>query len=160
LMHVIAGKAVAFQEALEPAFKTYAQQIVKNARALAKTLQDHNVTVTSGGTDCHLILVDLRSLGLTGNDACLTLEKAGITCNKNNVPFDPLPPQQTSGIRLGSPALTTRGMKETEFQRIGELIVQVLKAQATDKEAMVIEEVKTHVRQLCQQFPLYPELTA
>ncbi len=157
LMHVIAAKAVAFGEALQPDFKIYAQQVIKNAQSLGKILNDQGIHITTQGTDCHLLLVDLRSLGVSGKQASVALEEAGITCNKNSVPFDPAPPQETSGIRLGSPALTTRGMKETEFQQIGEMIVKVLKAPAEDKASEVIEDVKAQTQDLCRRFPLYKD---
>ena len=158
LMHVIAGKAVAFKEALQDDFKTYAHQIVKNAQALAETLLSQGIPLVAGGTDCHLLLLDLRPLALSGKETCQALEKAGITCNKNSVPFDPLPPQQTSGIRLGTPAMTTRGLKEKEFHLIGELIAQGLKALSQRKEEGVFKEISAQVQRLCEAFPLYPEL--
>lgn len=158
LMHVIAAKAVAFKEALQDDFKLYAQQVIKNAKALGEVIQHHGIPLISGGTDCHLILVDLRSLGISGKDTCDTLEQAGLTCNKNSVPFDPSPPMKTSGIRLGSPALTTRGLKEEEFQLIGEMVVNLLKALAGGDASSVVNQVKQQVKSLCDQFPLYPEL--
>ncbi|GAO98878.1 serine hydroxymethyltransferase [Caedimonas varicaedens] len=160
LMHVIAGKAVAFKEALQEDFKLYAQQIIKNAKTLGDVIQNEGISLVSGGTDCHLLLVDLRSLGISGKEASDTLEQAGITCNKNSIPFDPLPPMKTSGIRLGSPAMTTRGLKEQEFQLIGEMIVRVLKSLAEGNAAPVVTEVRQKVNRLCDQFPLYPELAA
>ena len=152
LMHVIAAKAVAFKEALEPAFKEYSIQVIKNAQALAKKLMELDYNLTSNGTDTHVMLIDLRNKGLTGKKAERALEQAGITVNKNMVPFDDQSPFITSGIRIGTPALTTRGMKETEMKIIGELIDQVLKD--NDNES-VIEKVRSRVFELCQQFPLY-----
>jgi glycine hydroxymethyltransferase len=152
LMHVIAAKAVAFKEALEPAFKAYSIQVIKNAQALAKKLMELDYNLTSNGTDTHVMLIDLRNKGLTGKKAEKALEEAGITVNKNMVPFDDQSPFITSGIRIGTPALTTRGMKETEMKIIGELINQVLKD--IDNES-VIEKVRSEVYELCQQFPLY-----
>jgi glycine hydroxymethyltransferase len=128
LMHVIAAKAVAFGEALQPDFKLYIQQVVNNARALADTLKGHGFDIVSGGTDNHLVLVDLRPKGLTGRVAEIALERASITCNKNGVPFDPEKPMITSGIRLGTPAATTRGFGVNEFQKVGDLIAEVLDA--------------------------------
>ncbi len=154
LMHVIAAKAVAFQEALRPEFKIYAQQVIDNAQALAKVLVENGLQVISGGTDCHLILVDLRSFNINGADACNALERAGITCNKNGIPNDPLPPAKTSGIRLGTPACTTRGMKTAEFNRIGQLIVEVLKSQSSDVSKHTEQKIRYEVRQLCELFPL------
>ena len=155
LMHVIAAKAVAFGEALRPEFKQYAQQVIKNAQILGETLRQQGINITTQGTDCHLILVDLRSLGVSGKLASETLEQAGITCNKNSVPFDQRSPQETSGIRLGSPALTTRGMKEPEFQHIGEMIAQILKELSVNEKSNKVLEVKRQVQDLCRRFPLY-----
>ena len=135
LMHVIAAKAVAFAEALRPEFKHYAQQIICNAQMLSATLQSHDIPIVTQGTDCHLVLVDLRSLGISGKFASETLEQAGITCNKNSVPFDQASPQETSGIRLGAPALTTRGLKESEFQQIGGKIARILTAASSKKSS-------------------------
>lgn len=157
LMHIIAAKAVAFKEALLPGFKQYAEQVVKNAQALVKSLKEQGFNITTGGTDCHLLLVDLQSQKLTGQEACDTLEHAGITCNKNGVPFDPLPPLKTSGIRLGSPALTTRGMKETEFEEIGFMIAEFLKSLHHGNVSSTQEKVRQKVAQLCQSFPLYKD---
>jgi glycine hydroxymethyltransferase len=158
LMHVIAAKAVAFKEALQDDFKQYAGQVVKNSKALAEILHNQGISLLSGGTDCHLILVDLRPLGISGKEASDTLEHAGITCNKNSIPLDPLPPLKTSGIRLGTPAMTTRGLKENEFQRIAEIIAEVLKALSKGDATLAIEEAKKQVKDLCDRFPLYPEL--
>ncbi|MBN1646268.1 serine hydroxymethyltransferase [Candidatus Woesearchaeota archaeon] len=150
------AKAVAFNEALQPEFKTYAGQIVKNAVALAKTLKSGGLRLVSGGTDTHLLLVDLSGLGITGKDAELALDKAGIYVNKNTIPFDKESPFVTSGIRLGTPALTTRGMKEPEMKIIGDLIVRMVNN--TDDER-IISEVKSKVMELCSKFPLYKELS-
>jgi glycine hydroxymethyltransferase len=125
-MHVIAAKAVAFGEALQPDFKSYASAVVANARALAARLKERGADLVAGGTDTHLALVDLRPLGITGKDADESLERAGITCNKNGIPFDPLPPMKTSGIRVGSPAGTTRGFGEAEFREVADMVADVL----------------------------------
>ena len=158
LMHVIAAKAVAFGEALEPDYKLYIQQVVNNARALADTLQGHGFDIVSGGTENHLVLVDLRPKGLTGDISEAALERANITCNKNGVPFDPEKPMVTSGVRLGTPAGTTRGFGVAEFRRIGDLIAEVLDAIAVadGNEAPEAESrVKQQVKALCAQFPIY-----
>ncbi len=152
LMHVIAAKAVAFKEALEPAFKAYSAQVIANAKALASALMERGYHIVSGGTDTHLLLVDLRNKGLTGRDAERALEQAGITVNKNMVPFDEQSPFVTSGIRLGSPALTTRGMKEAEMVCIAELIDRVLSHMGDEQ---VSGQVRGAVRELCARFPLY-----
>ena len=156
LMHVIAAKAVAFGEALEPGFKTYAKAVIKNAQVLASRLKERGADLISGGTDTHLALVDLRPLGITGKDADEALERAGITCNKNGVPFDPLPPMQTSGIRVGSPAGTTRGFGEPEFRDIADMVADVLEGvKAGDRT--VEQVVNVRVRALCARFPIYQE---
>jgi len=152
LMHVIAAKAVAFKEALKPEFKDYSIQVIKNAQSLAKKLMELDYNLTSKGTDTHLMLIDLRNKGLTGKKAETALEEAGITVNKNMVPFDDQSPFTTSGIRIGTPALTTRGMKETEMEMIGDLINQVLKNIGNDS---VYEKVRSSIYELCQRFPLY-----
>jgi glycine hydroxymethyltransferase len=160
LMHVIAAKAVAFGEALRPEFKTYAANVLKNAQALAKTLVDGGLKIVSGGTDCHLMLVDLTPMKVTGKAAEISLDHAGITCNKNSIPNDPEKPMVTSGIRLGTPAGTTRGFGEAEFQQVGKLILEVLAGLAqnpTDNSA-VEKSVKQRVKALCDSFPIYPEL--
>jgi len=154
LMHVIAAKAVAFGEALEPGFKTYAQAVIRNAQTLAGRLKERGADLVAGGTDTHLALVDLRPLGITGKDADEALERAGITCNKNGVPFDPLPPMQTSGIRVGSPAGTTRGFGEAEFAEIGDMVADVLAGVAKGDPAME-RDVNARVRALCARFPIY-----
>jgi len=159
LMHVIAAKAVALGEALQPGFAVYARAVVENAQTLAATLKASGLAIVSGGTDTHLLLVDLRPLGLTGRDAEQALDRAGITCNKNGIPFDPQKPTVTSGIRLGSPAATTRGFGVVEFRRVGEWIAEVLHGLARDpgdngnSEALVRDEVAA----LCARFPIYPE---
>jgi glycine hydroxymethyltransferase len=159
LMHVIAAKAVAFGEALQPSFAAYARAVVENAQTLAQTLAAAGLAIVSGGTDTHLLLVDLRPLGLTGRDAEQALERAGITCNKNGIPFDPQKPTVTSGIRLGSPAATTRGFGIAEFRQVGEWIVEVLRGLAKDPggDAAVEARVRQAVAALCARFPIYPD---
>ncbi|MCP4934601.1 MAG: serine hydroxymethyltransferase [bacterium] len=162
LMHVIAGKAVAFGEALTPAFKTYAQGVKDNARVLGETLVAGGLDLVSGGTDTHVILVDLRPKCLTGKAAELALGRANITCNKNGVPFDPEKPMVTSGIRLGSPAATTRGFGIDEFKQVGDLILEVLDGRKTngkDGNGEVEEVVKAKAKTLCGHFPIYSELS-
>jgi glycine hydroxymethyltransferase len=154
LMHVIAAKAVALKEALSPGFKSYQQQIVKNARALAQALMSQGFRLTSGGTDNHLMLVDLRKSELTGKVAQEALDKARITVNKNAVPFDTRSPFVTSGIRLGTPAVTTRGMKEKEMEQIGDFIVRAL-SHVADEQAL--QTVAGKVGELCRKFPVYPK---
>jgi glycine hydroxymethyltransferase len=154
LMHVIAAKAVALKEALRPEFKSYQQQIIKNARALAQALMFHGFRLTSGGTDNHLMLVDLRKSELTGKVAQETLDRARITVNKNAVPFDTRSPFVTSGIRIGTPAVTTRGMKEKEMEQIGDFIVRALK-HPTDEQ--VLRTIAGEVGELCRKFPVYPQ---
>ena len=159
LMHVIAAKAVAFGEALRPDFKTYAAATVENAKVLAATLNERGANLVSGGTDTHLALVDLTPLGITGRDADEALERAAITCNKNGIPNDPLPPIKTSGIRVGSPAGTTRGFGPAEFREIGHMIADVLEGlrqKGEHGDQAVEAEVKTRVRTLCERFPIYP----
>ncbi len=157
LMHDIAGKAVAFGEALRPEFKAYSEMVVNNARALVETLIMRGVAIVSGGTDTHVVLVDLRPKGLTGNVTEVSLENAGITCNKNGIPFDPQPPTITSGVRLGTPAGTTRGFGPEEFIKIGHLIGDVLDglAKNPDDNSAVEQRVRAEVRTLCQAFPIY-----
>ncbi len=157
LMHVIAAKAVCLAEALKPEFKDYQKQIVANAAALAARLAEDGLRIVSGGTDTHLMLVDLRPVELTGKVAEKRLEDAGITVNKNTIPFDPQKPFVTSGIRIGTPALTTRGMKEPEMEAIGDMIARVLKDIEND---VVVAEVREEVRELCERFPLYAEMKA
>ncbi|WP_436641003.1 serine hydroxymethyltransferase [Microbaculum sp. FT89] len=161
LMHVIAAKAVAFGEALKPEFKVYAQNVVDNAKALADHLKGAGLDIVSGGTDTHLMLVDLRPKGLTGKVAEESLGRAHITCNKNGIPFDPEKPMITSGVRLGSPAGTTRGFGVAEFRDIGAMIVDVLeglrKANAEDGNAAVEEAVRACALDLCRRFPIYED---
>jgi glycine hydroxymethyltransferase len=157
LMHVIAAKAVAFGEALKPDFKTYAQAVVDNARVLAETLCDSGVAIVSGGTDTHLMLVDLRPKNATGRATEASLERAFITCNKNGVPFDPAPFTVTSGVRLGSPAATTRGFGQAEFRKVGALIAKVVDGLATngDDNGVVEAQVREEVLDLTGHFPIY-----
>ena len=158
LMHVIAAKAVAFGEALRPDFRAYAAAVVENAKVLAATLAERGAAIVSGGTDTHLALVDLTPLGVTGRDADEALERAGITCNKNGIPNDPLPPVKTSGIRVGSPAGTTRGFGTAEFREIGNMVADVLDGLARNGEAgdaQVEANVRERVRALCARFPIY-----
>lgn len=155
LMHVIAGKAAALGEALTEDFHSYAVQIKKNASALAGRLMKNGLRIVSGGTDTHVMLVDVKALGITGKIAQNVLDQVGITCNKNTIPFETLSPFVTSGIRLGSPALTTRGLKEKDFEEIGDIISAVLKD--PDSEA-VRAQAAERVAVLCRSYPLYPEL--
>ncbi len=158
LMHVIAAKAVAFGEALRPSFKLYAKNVVENAKALAETLKGRGLDIVSGGTDTHLMLVDLRKKRLTGKVAEAALGRAHITCNKNGIPFDPEKPTVTSGVRLGTPAGTTRGFGVAEFQHIGELIAEVLDALAhknADEDAQAEASVREKVKHLVRRFPIY-----
>ena len=156
LMHVIAAKAVAFGEALRPEFKAYARQVIDNARALADSLQEAGFRIVSNGTDSHLMLVDLTPKGVSGADAEIALERAGITTNKNGIPFDPLPPVQTSGIRVGTPAGTTRGFGEAEFRQVGRWIGEVLDGVATGGDNSAVEaRVRGEVLALTKRFPIY-----
>ncbi|MBD7968991.1 serine hydroxymethyltransferase [Paenibacillus sp. Sa2BVA9] len=155
LMHVIAAKAVALGEALQPSFKTYAQNVVKNAQVLAETLIAEGLNVVSGGTDNHLMLIDTRSVNITGKEAEHVLDSIGITVNKNAIPFDPTSPFVTSGIRIGTPAATSRGMDEAAMVEIGKIIAKTLK---NTKDAAVLEEAKRQVTELTDKFPLYPDL--
>ncbi|HVZ41813.1 MAG TPA: serine hydroxymethyltransferase [Candidatus Kapabacteria bacterium] len=157
LMHVIAAKAVAFGEALTDEFRTYTGQVIRNAQALAAALMNRGYNVISGGTDNHLLLVDLRNRDITGKAAEHALDAAGITCNKNAVPFDDKSPLITSGIRLGAPAMTTRGMMEPEMERIAGLIDRVL---SNSTDAAILTSVKNEVQEFCSGFPLYPEILA
>jgi len=161
LMHVIAAKAAAFGEALKPNFKEYVLQIINNAKALANELENQGVKIVSGGTDSHVILCDLRPLNITGKISEESLDRAGITCNKNAVPYDTQKPFITSGLRIGTPAVTTRGFKEKEMLKIGQLIGKVLKSIAKNPDglASVEEEVKKEVITLCKEFPLYSSLS-
>jgi len=152
LMHVIAAKAVAFKEALAPEWKAYQRQIVANAAALAKALQGEGWRLVSGGTDNHLMLVDVFAKGITGKVAEKALDKAGITANKNTIPFDTNSPMVASGIRLGTPAITTRGMKESDMAEVAKLVSRALHAVENETE---LAEVKREVRKVCERFPLY-----
>ena len=159
LVHVIAAKAVAFGEALRPEFKVYARSVVENAKALAASLEEHGLNIVSGGTDNHLMLVDLSPKEVTGKAAEVGLDRAFLTCNKNAVPFDPLPPTKTSGIRLGTPAGTTRGFGPAEFRKVGGLIAEVLEGMRRNGDlgdAQVEESVRRRVSELCEAFPVYP----
>jgi glycine hydroxymethyltransferase len=158
LMHVIAAKAVAFGEALRPEFRSYSEQVVKNAQVLAETLMKGGLDIVTGGTDTHLMLVDLRPKGVKGNDTETALGRANITCNKNGIPFDPEKPMVTSGVRLGTPAGTTRGFGAAEFAQIGELIVEVvdgLAANGADGNSAVEAAVRAKVKALCAAYPIY-----
>ena len=161
LMHVIAAKAAAFGEALKPAFKIYIKQVILNAKALATELEKQGVSIVSGGTDSHVILCDLRPINLTGKISEESLDRAGITCNKNVVPFDKEKPFITSGLRIGTPAVTSRGFKEKEMLKIGQLIGKILKGISKDSENLSIieEEVKKEVISMCRDFPLYSSLS-
>jgi glycine hydroxymethyltransferase len=157
LMHVIAAKAVCFGEALRPEFKQYQLQVIANARRLAKSLTDRGLRIVAGGTDCHLFSVDLRPKGATGKEAEAALDKAGITVNKNAIPYDPQKPFIASGVRIGTPAVTTRGMKEAEMDQIASLIDEALTARADDA---ALKRVKEATTALCRRFPIYPGLMA
>ena len=156
-MHVICAKAVAFGEALQPEFKNYIQSVVDNSKVLSEVMLERGLEVVSGGTDTHLVLVDLRPKNLTGKAAEHSLENAGITCNKNGVPFDPESPFVTSGIRLGTPAGTSRGFGKDEFRIVGNLIGDVLDGLSSnpDDNSKVEQEVKSKVKALCGKFPIY-----
>ncbi len=155
LMHIIAAKAVCFGEALKPEFKTYQKQVKANAKMLAKTLQDKGYQIVAGGTDCHLLCVDLRSKNITGREAEIALDKAGITCNKNTIPYDPQKPMITSGIRLGTPAVTTRGMKEKEMITIADFIDEVINNHTNEEK---LKEISLKVEKFLSAYPLYKEL--
>jgi glycine hydroxymethyltransferase len=155
LMHVIAGKAVCFKEALSPEFRAYQQQIVANASRMAKTIADAGFRIVSGGTDNHMMLVDVFSRGLTGKVAEAALGRAGITVNKNAIPFDQNPPMTASGVRIGTPAVTTRGMREPEMETIARMITRTL---AAPDDAAVAASVKAEVEALCREFPLAADL--
>jgi glycine hydroxymethyltransferase len=152
LVHVIAAKAVAFKEALTEEFRLYQKQVVLNAKKLSDELTNRGFQIISGGTDNHLMLVDLTNKGITGNDAEKALDKAGIVVNKNAIPFDTLPPTITSGIRLGTPCVTTRGMKEAEMAEIADIIERVLN---NSKDEQEIERLSRRVNELCNRFPIY-----
>jgi glycine hydroxymethyltransferase len=151
LMHTIAAKAVALRQAMQPDFQEHARQVVENASVLSGTLQEKGLRIVSGGTDTHLLMVDMRSAGLTGEQAEQALERAGIATNKNMIPFDPAPPRVTSGVRLGTPAATTRGMGRDEMRQIAGWISRVLRA-PTDREVQA--SVREEVRALCMRFPI------
>jgi len=153
LMHAVAAKAVCFKEALSPSFKEYQKQVVKNARKLAGELQTLGYRIVAGGTDCHLLSVDLRAKGVTGKDAEIALDKAGITVNKNTIPFDPQSPMVTSGIRIGTPAITTRGFKEREMAAVATFIDEAIKNKDSDK---ALKGIAGQVKGLCAKFPMYP----
>jgi glycine hydroxymethyltransferase len=157
-MHVIAAKAAAFGEALQPAFKLYAKNVVENAKTLAESMKSSGFDIVSGGTDTHLMLVDLRPKRLTGKVAEAALGRAHITCNKNGVPFDPEKPTVTSGIRLGTPACTTRGFGISEFRQVGELIAEVLgvlSQKGAEEDSLVETAVRARVQALVERFPIY-----
>lgn len=154
LMHAIAAKAICLKEAMQPGFKEYQRQIIKNARTLAAVLQEGGLRLVTGGTDNHLVLVDLTPAGITGQECEALLEQIGVTCNKNQIPFDPLPPTKTSGIRLGVPALTSRGMKETEMEEVARIISEAIAARGDDSG---LEGLRGRVASLCAAFPLYGE---
>ena len=157
LMHAIAGKAVGFKEALEPEFKTYIQSVIDNAIRLGEVLKERGLDLVSDGTDTHLVLVDLRPKGLTGNISEVSLEAAGITCNKNGVPFDPEKPMVTSGVRLGTPAGTTRGFGLSEFEQVGHIIGDVLDGLASNKSdnSVAEKQARAQILDLCKRFPIY-----
>ena len=158
LMHVLAAKAVAFGEALRPDFADYAARVVANARALAEALMKGGIDIVTGGTDTHLMLVDLRPKGVTGKDAEAALGRAHITCNKNGIPFDPAPPTVTSGVRLGTPAGTTRGFGVAEFRQIGDMIVEVLDVlsqKGVEEDSLIEASVRERVKALVTRFPIY-----
>jgi glycine hydroxymethyltransferase len=154
LVHIMAAKAVCFREAMQPTFKDYARQVVANAKVLAKSLQDEGYRIISGGTDTHLMLVDVFSKGILGSEAEKALGEAGITVNKNAIPFDTNPPMKPSGIRVGTPAMTTRGMREAEMTQIGRWIADALNNRA---DAEALKKIRREVFNLCEQFPLYAE---
>lgn len=155
LMHIIAAKAVCFGEALKPEFKIYQKQVKANAKILAKTLQEKGYQIVAGGTDCHLLCVDLRSKNITGKEAEIALDKAGITCNKNTIPYDPQKPMITSGIRLGTPAVTTRGMKEDAMLQIAQFIDEVINNHTNEEK---LKEISLKVEKFLSAYPLYKEL--
>lgn len=155
LMHVIAAKAVCFKEAMMPEFQSYQEQVINNAKALAEALKQNGFNLVSGGTDNHLVLVDLRNKGITGREAETVLDEVGITVNKNTIPFDPETPFVTSGIRLGTPAVTSRGMKEQEMEEIASLISDALTGSG---DKLLMEKIRKRVKALCDKFPLYPSL--
>ena len=153
-MHVIAAKAVAFQEALQPEFKTYQQNVLKNAKQLAATLKERGFRLVSGGTDNHMVLLDLTDKGITGKEAEERLELAGITVNKNAIPFDTQPPTVTSGIRIGTPAITTRGLTAKDIEEVANYIADILLNPADDR---LVREIRLKVKDICERYPLYTE---
>jgi glycine hydroxymethyltransferase len=155
-MHIIAAKAVAFNEALQPSFKDYAKQVIENATTLGETLKNEGAALVSGGTDNHIVLLDLRPWNLTGKEAEKLLEDAGITVNKNTIPYDPEKPFVTSGIRMGTAALTTRGMKREEMVKIGEVIATVLKSKGNKD---VIQKARETTKEICDVYPLFQQPT-
>ena len=157
LMHIIAGKAVAFGEALKPAFQQYAFQVIKNAKALEEAFKERGIAMVSGGTDTHLLLIDLRKQNLKGNEVCDALAAAHIICNKNDVPNDPQKPSITSGLRVGTPAGTTRGFREAEFKQIGYWIADIVESMNKDTLQTTIRSIKEQATALCRQFPIYEE---
>jgi glycine hydroxymethyltransferase len=157
LMHIIAAKAVCFLEAMQPEFREYARQVVANAKTLAETLGGEGFRVVSGGTDTHLMLIDVFSQGMFGSEAEKALGEAGITVNKNAIPFDTNPPMKPSGVRLGTPALTTRGMKEAEMRQVGRWISEALHERS---QSAVLDRIRLQVVELAEAFPLYPERRA
>jgi glycine hydroxymethyltransferase len=157
LVHIIAAKAVCFREAMQPDFRDYARQVVANAKVLADTLAAEGFRIISGGTDTHLMLVDVFSKGMLGSEAEKALDRAGITVNKNAIPFDTNPPMKPSGIRIGTPALTTRGMKEADMRQVGRWISEVLHNRTDDA---VLVKIRKQVLELADTFPLYPERRA
>ena len=155
-MHVIAGKAAGFGEALKDEFKVYSQNVVKNAKILSNTLIERGINIVSGGTDNHIVLVDLRNKRITGNNCEQALERAGITCNKNGVPFDETPPSITSGIRLGSSAATTRGLTENDFKVLGNLISDVICGFNNNiSDSKIENEVNKKIIDICKKYPIY-----
>jgi len=157
LVHMIAAKAVCFHEAMQPSFREYARQVVVNAKVLAQTLSGEGFRIISGGTDTHLMLVDVFSRGMLGSEAEKALDQAGITVNKNAIPFDTNPPMKPSGIRIGTPALTTRGMKEEEMKQVGAWISEALRNRT---DAAILGKIRKQVLHLAESFPLYPERRA
>ena len=157
LMHIIAAKAICFLEAMQPEFRVYAKQVVANAKVLAQSLADEGFRIISGGTDTHLMLVDVFSKGMLGSEAEKALGEAGITVNKNAIPFDTNPPMKPSGIRIGTPALTTRGMKESEMRQVGRWIADALLGRS---DSAVLAKIRKEVLDLCEAFPLYAERRA
>ena len=157
-MHIIAAKAVAFGEALKPEFKTYVHHVVENTKAMGRVLIDEGFALVSGGTDSHVLLVDLRPVNVSGKDAATVLDHARMTCNKNSVPNDPTPPTITSGIRLGAAACTTRGFGVNEFETVGHLIAKIVKAESMGRADSVIESVRQDAKALLDTYPIYQKV--